>query len=51
MAAAIAELIPIAEFSVTVLKNIVDGIVGVDRKIAIGFKNYTYVSRSQDNSN
>nr|7PUD_A Chain A, Bryoporin [Physcomitrium patens] len=34
-------IIPAAELSIKTLQNIVEGITGVDRKIAIGFKNLT----------
>ena len=37
-------LIPAAELSINLLQSIVEGITGVDRKIAIGFKNLTPVS-------
>lgn len=39
-----AAIIPAAELTIVTLQNIVEGITGVDRKIAIGFKNLTDVS-------
>ena len=37
-------IIPAAELTIDLLRKVVEGITGVDRKIAIGFKNLTPVS-------
>jgi len=44
MAAPIQEIIPISDYSSEILGDYLKKIFEVDRKIAIGFKNYTNVS-------